>query len=75
MSKLSDIEEQALQLPEEDKASLVNSLLLSSEPASSVEVEEAWASEITQRIGRLDRGESETTSATDVFSELDQKFA
>ena len=54
---------------------LVHRLLLASEPQASEEVERAWDLEIRERIGRYDRGETVSRSASAVLADLDQRLA
>ena len=52
--------EQALSLPEADRADIAGVLLESLEPAQEAEVESAWRQEVASRVAALDAGEVET---------------
>jgi len=75
MSKLTNLESEVLQLPEDQRFLLLNRILRSSEPSRNSDVEEAWVSEITRRIKLLDAAKTERISASEVFRDLDEKFA
>ena len=54
---LKDLEEQALRLPVDERASLAHKLLLSLDELSPEELDEAWLIEAERRARELDRGE------------------
>ena len=62
------IEQQARALTAEERAKLAETLLESLR-APLAEIETAWAQEIEERIAALDRGETQTYAAEDVFAE------
>lgn len=55
--KRKDIEQEALRLPAEERASLAQKLLLSLEDLSADELKEAWLVEADRRAREIDRGE------------------
>ena len=63
-----DLEQQAIALPEADRAALAE-VLLESLHTSHPDIHAAWAREIENRIAALDRGDVESYSAEDVFAE------
>ena len=63
-----DIEQQVRALTAEERAKLAETLLESLQAPLS-EIETAWAQEIEERIAALDRGETQTHAAEDVFAE------
>ena len=63
-----DIEQQVRALTAEERAKLAETLLESLQTPLS-EIETAWAQEIEERIAALDRGETQTYAAEDVFTE------
>src|SRR5215204_2728999 len=68
-----DILAAALQLSMEDRAALVQELLMSMSPDDGLTAEEwevAWAEEIRRRMERLDRGESSARPWREVLSEI-----
>jgi len=75
MSKLTNLESEVLQLSEDQRFILLNRILRSSEPSRNLDVEEAWVSEITRRIKLVDDAKTERIPASEVFRDLDQRFA
>ncbi|QVL51664.1 MAG: addiction module protein [Cyanobium sp. M30B3] len=65
---LKNIEEQALALSAEDRASLAESMLESLR-TSITEIEAAWSEEVEERVNAFDRGEIPSCSAEEVFAE------
>ena len=63
-----DIEREVRALAAEERAQLAETLLESLQ-APLAEIETAWAREIEERIAALDRGETQTYAAEDVFAE------
>ncbi len=74
MSSINQILQDAILLPEDKRLTLVNRLLMLSEPKASDEVRHAWDTTIRDRITRYDRGEISSRSANEVFSELDRRL-
>ena len=68
-----EIVKEALELPEDQKLSLVHRLLTSIEPPESPETAAAWDDEIRKRIAKYDHGETRTIPASEVFAGLGQK--
>ena len=66
--------EQALRLPEADRAEIAGRLLQSIEPETEADVEAAWRQEIEARIAAIDAGESETVPGEEVHSQLRAKL-
>lgn len=75
MNTLSHLESQVLQLPEDQRVSLVNRILQSAEPSQSSDVETAWHNEIVRRIKNLDSGVTQRISASEVFDDLEKQFS
>lgn len=74
MNTMNQILEDAALLPEDQRLTLVNKLLLLGEPNASDDVQGAWDDAICERIARYDRGEICSRSAKDVFSDLDKRL-
>ena len=72
MSSMNQILQEANDLPEDQRFTLVHRLLLLNEPGASKDVEHAWDIEIRDRVARYDRGETYSRSAVDVFSDVEQ---
>lgn len=64
--KLKEIEDDALHLPEEDRAELAKKLLLSLDSPSETEIAEDWLVEAKRRAKDLDEGIVQPVSADDV---------
>ena len=58
--------EEALALPINERADLVERLLSSLDP-SEQKIEKLWAAEVEERIDAFERGELRTTSAEEFF--------
>jgi putative addiction module component (TIGR02574 family) len=67
-----DIEEQAKNLPAEERARLAESLLESLRQEGIAEVEAAWDAEIQKRLAAYSRGEAEIIDGQTVLAELRQ---
>lgn len=67
-TSLKQIEEQALTLSADERARLAE-VMLESLSAPLVEIEQAWAQEIEQRVAAYDRGDIPSYPAEDVFAE------
>lgn len=66
---LLEIEQQASQLPPEDRAKLAEFLLESLQAPVLAEVEQEWEKEIAQRVAKYESGEISIFPAQDVFAE------
>ncbi len=71
MNSINQILLEATRLPEDQRLTLVNRLLMLSEPHISKDISHAWDLEIRDRIARYDRGETYSRPAGEVFSNLD----
>jgi len=69
---LEQIEAEALQLDENDRARLARRLLLSLEPVAEdpAEIKKAWIEEALRRHAEMESGEVEGIPAEEVFREL-----
>jgi len=65
-----EIEQQARALPAEDRARLALVLIQSLEGSDEGSVEEAWRVEIESRWAAIERGEAQTTPASEVLAEV-----
>jgi hypothetical protein len=74
MRSINQILEDAVHLPEDQRLTLVNRLLMLSEPHASEDVRHAWDTEIKNRIARYDRGEIGSRPAGEVFADLDRRL-
>lgn len=74
MSSINQILQEAIQLPEDQRLTLVHRLLMLGEPHTLEGVKHAWDIEIHDRIIRYDRGEIRSRPAGEVFSDLDRRL-
>lgn len=72
MSETTSLLEQALRLPEHDRAEIAARLLESLDPAAQREVDEAWAIEIERRCAAVDAGTLATSDWKDVRSRIER---
>lgn len=61
---------EALRLPETDRADIAGALLASLEPAEEAAVEAAWRPEVAVRVAALDAGEVQTVPWAEVRDRL-----
>lgn len=62
--------QEALVLPEQERAELAHRILLSLEDATEEGTDEAWEAEIARRVERIRNGTAEGRPAEDVFRDL-----
>ena len=74
MSTVDQILKEATQLTEDQKLTLANRILASSEPPATEETEREWDVVIRERIRRYDQGKAHSRPASDVFSVLDRRM-
>lgn len=74
MNSINQILQDAILLPEDQRLTLANRLLMLSEPHASEEVQSAWDTEIRDRIYSYDRGKMSSRPASEVFSDLDRRL-
>ena len=67
---LNDLFQQAVQLPERDRATLAGLLIETLDPVSEPDVEAAWSEEIKRRVAEIDAGTVELIAWEDVRAEL-----
>jgi putative addiction module component (TIGR02574 family) len=67
---LNDVFQQAVQLPERDRATLAGLLIETLDPVSEPDVEAAWSEEIKQRLAEIDAGTVELIPWETVRAEL-----
>ena len=71
MSAKSDsLREEALKLPEHERARLASDLLASLDGVAEDNVEEAWAAEVERRKGEVQRGEARLVSWEQVKADV-----
>lgn len=62
--------EQALQMPEKERALIAQRLILSLDSGADADVETAWQEEVQRRVGAIERGEIECIPWEDVRERL-----
>ena len=66
--------DEALSLPAESRASLVEKLLTSLNLPTQPEIDRLWAEEAERRIAQVDKGEVKLLSGKRVFSNIRKKY-
>jgi hypothetical protein len=74
MESIDHILQEAAHLPEDQRLTLAHKILLVGEPRFSKSVEEAWDTEIRDRIARYDRGEIKSRPASEVLADIDRQL-
>jgi len=67
---LNDVFQQAVQLPERNRATLAGLLIETLDPVSEPDAEAAWSEEIERRLADIDAGTVELIPWEDVRAEL-----
>lgn len=67
---LNDVLQQAVQLPERDRATLAGLLIETLDPVSESDVEAAWSEEIARRVAEIDAGTVELIAWEEIRAEL-----
>jgi putative addiction module component (TIGR02574 family) len=67
---LNDLFQQAVQLPERDRATLAGLLIETLDPVCEPDVEAAWSEEIKRRLAEIDAGTVKLIPWEDVRAEL-----
>ena len=68
------VTEQALTLPEGERAALAETLLASLAIFSTSKIERAWRDEVRQRVEEIDAGRAELISAEEVHRQVRAKL-
>lgn len=72
---LENIEKDALELPEDQRITLVHRILLSTEQQADSSIDKIWQAEIIRRIEQVDSGATTLHDVSDVFRDLDQRLS
>ncbi len=73
-SKLAEITQEALRLPDEEQLRLARTLLERSEASGDSEVDVAWEDEIERRIRSIDAGIAKSRPFSEVVAEVDRQL-
>lgn len=71
----AQILQEALALPPQDRAELVDGLLVILQPPRDPEIDELWLREAEDRLDAYDRGELKAVPAEEVFARINQQRA
>jgi hypothetical protein len=74
MSSVDELLQEAKQLPEDQRLTLVHRILAAGESSVSQDVEQAWDLVIRKRILQYDQGKAAFRPAGDVFAEVDRRI-
>ena len=75
--KLSKVTQSAMELPQDQRLSLVRAILSATGPVTEPdnEASEAWEDEIASRIQAIDSGEAKGSDWKDVLKRIDRELA
>ncbi len=73
-SVVNRVFEEALSLPSDARASLVEKLLTSLNLPTQAEIDRLWAEEAERRLSQIDRGEVELVPGDEVFARIRRKY-
>jgi len=73
MNKTTNLLEQALDLPEHDRAEIATRLLESLDPRTQSDVDAAWSAEIERRCAAVDAGELATSDWNEVRARIERE--
>lgn len=74
MNSINQILQDAILLPEDQRLTLANRILMLNEPNASEDVSSVWDTTIKDRIARYDKGEIGSRPAREVFADLDRRL-
>jgi putative addiction module component (TIGR02574 family) len=66
--------EEALSLPSDERASLVEKLLTSLNLPVREDIDQLWADEAERRLSQIEQGDVELLPGNDVFAEIRRKY-
>ncbi|MBP7582606.1 MAG: addiction module protein [Spirochaetes bacterium] len=66
---------QALDLPIEDRLSLIDKLLHSANLPTSAEIDQLWIKEVRKRSMEIDEGKAKLIPGSSVFEKIEKKFS
>jgi putative addiction module component (TIGR02574 family) len=66
--------EEALSLPSDERASLVEKLLTSLNLPIQAEIDRLWAEEAERRVSQIERGDVELIPGDEVFANIRRKY-
>jgi putative addiction module component (TIGR02574 family) len=75
MNRVTEIYSRALELPEEDRADLVQRLLLTLQPGDDATFDERWRDEIESRLASVRNGTTVLSDWSDAAARIRQALA
>lgn len=72
-ARTTEILQEVLSMPAEDRAKFADSVLASLEEPSNPRILELWAAEAEDRVAAFEQNEIEAVSAESVFEEIDRQ--
>ena len=73
-SKLAEITQEALRLPDDEQLRLARTLLEKSEATGDADADAAWEDEIERRIKSIDAGLAKSRPFAEVVAEVDRQL-
>ena len=73
-TSLAELEKQAIELPLQDRAKLIASLIASLDSADEGDVEAVWAAEAERRLAEFESGKIKAVPAAEVLKEARRKL-
>jgi putative addiction module component (TIGR02574 family) len=73
-STANKIVEEALSLPSDERASLVEKLISSLNLPIQEEIDQLWADEVERRVSQIEKGEVELIPGNEVFAKIRRKY-
>ncbi|MBU3950345.1 MAG: addiction module protein [Proteobacteria bacterium] len=75
MAELADkIYKQALDLPIDDRLTLIDKLLISTNLPTQNDIDQAWSKEVERRCQELDSGKAKLIPGEEVFEKIKKRF-
>jgi len=75
MTLAEKIYKEALDLPVEDRLSLIDKLIISTNLPTRKDIDKAWSKEVYQRFRQLESGKSTIIPGEEVFDKVKKKFS
>jgi putative addiction module component (TIGR02574 family) len=73
-SATNKVVEEALSLPSDERASLVEKLISSLNLPVQEEIDQLWADEAERRVSQIEKGEIELIPGNEVFAKIRRKY-
>ena len=73
-AQLANVKNDALSLPESERAELVKDLLVSLDGAVEPDIKKAWDIEICRRINEIESGEAKLLDADEILAKVKRRL-